>query len=163
MVETIVSALAVDASSNTPLVLLKEKEGERVLPIWIGFPEASAIAMSYSYAKRDIDRPMAHDLMKLILDGLDCTLIKIEIDEIKDSTYKAKIFLQSGNKDIYIDARPSDAVALALRMKAPIFVNEALFGAESESLPLSSGGSIEELRKRLRTIEPSDFGRYNLI
>ncbi|MBL8027203.1 MAG: bifunctional nuclease family protein [Fibrobacteres bacterium] len=162
MVKVDVSALAIDAATNMPIMLLKEENGDRVLPIWVGFPEASAIAMAQSYVRHEIERPMTHDLMKLILDGLGGTLIKIVIDELEGTTYKAKLFLQTGDTDCYIDARPSDAVALALRMGAPIFVADAVIEPQTDN---DGSGSlmenIDELRKRLREIDPSDFGKFS--
>jgi bifunctional DNase/RNase len=160
MIQVQVSALAIDAGTNSPIMLLKEEKGEKVLPIWIGFPEASAIALARSYEKNEIERPLSHDLMKMILDALDAKLIKVVIDELIGTTYKAKLFLQSANVDCYIDSRPSDAIALALRTGAPIFIENDVFGktgnAEEGAMP-----NIDELRKRLREIDPSDFGKFH--
>ncbi|OGJ90530.1 MAG: hypothetical protein A2268_03605 [Candidatus Raymondbacteria bacterium RifOxyA12_full_50_37] len=159
MIHVSVSALAIDAGTNSPIVLLKEERGERVLPIWIGFPEASAIAMARSYEKKEIERPLTHDLLKLILDALEAKLIKVAIDELDGTTYKAKLYLQSGNSSCYIDVRPSDAIALALRTNAPIFIKETILGsAEQEA---DGANNIANLRKRLREIDPSDFGKFS--
>jgi len=159
MVQVQVSALALDAGTNSPIVLLKEENSERVLPIWIGFPEANAIAMAKSYQKKEIDRPLTHDLLKLFLDAMETRLIKVAIDELDGTTFKAKFYLQSKTTQSYIDARPSDAIALALRTGAPILLNAQLFGKISGGS--GENTSIEELRKRLREIDPSDFGKFN--
>lgn len=159
MISVQVSALAIDAGTNSPIMLLKEEKGEKVLPIWIGYPEASAIALAKSYDKNEIERPLTHDLLKMILDALDAKLIKVVIDELDGTTYKAKLFLQSPETDIYIDSRPSDAIALALRTGAPIFIEETLFGRMEASE--AQKPNIEDLRKRLREIDPSDFGKFS--
>jgi bifunctional DNase/RNase len=159
MVQVHVSALAIDAGTNSPIMLLKEEKGEKVLPIWIGFPEASAIALAKSFDKNEIERPLTHDLLKLILDALSAKLIKVVVDELEGTTYKAKLFLQAGNRDCYLDSRPSDAVALALRTGSPIFVENAIFGKMEESH--EGAPNIDDLRKRLRDIDPSDFGKFS--
>jgi bifunctional DNase/RNase len=162
MIKVEVSALAIDAATNMPIMLLKEEGGDRILPIWVGFPEASAIAMAQSYTRHEIDRPMTHDLMKLILDGLNGRLVKIVIDELAGTTYKAKLFLQREDTDCYIDARPSDAIALALRMGADMYIEDAVFDPSTNSnADISLIENIDELRKRLREIDPSDFGKFN--
>ena len=158
MIQVQVSALAIDAGTNSPIMLLKEEKGDKVLPIWIGFPEASAIALAKSYEKNEIERPLTHDLMKMLLDALDTRLIKVVIDELEGTTYKAKLFLQSKNTDCYIDSRPSDAIALALRTGTPIFIEDAVFGQMDQSE--EGRPNLEDLRKRLREIDPSDFGKF---
>ena len=160
MVQVQVSALAIDAGTNSPIMLLKEDKGEKILPIWIGYPEASAIALAKSYEKSEIERPLTHDLLKMILDALNAELIKVVIDELDGTTYKAKLFLQSGNTNCYIDSRPSDAIALALRAGSPIFIEDSVFGRMNKA----KGGApnIDDLRKRLRDIDPSDFGKFTI-
>jgi bifunctional DNase/RNase len=160
MVQVQVSALAIDAGTNSPIVLLKEEKGEKILPIWIGYPEASAIALAKSFEKSEIERPLTHDLLKMVLDALDAKLIKVVIDELEGTTYKAKLFLQSGNTDCYIDSRPSDAIAIALRTSAPIFIEEMVFGKMEKSK--EGAPDIDDLRKRLRDIDPSDFGKFTI-
>lgn len=159
MIQVNVSSLAIDAGTNSPIMLLKEDKGEKVLPIWIGFPEASAIALAKSYERNEIERPLTHDLFKLVLDALNAKLIKIVIDELDGTTYKAKLFLQTETRDCYIDARPSDAIALALRLAAPIFIENRIFGKMEEST--ANTPDINDLRKRLRDIDPSDFGKFH--
>lgn len=159
MIQVDVSALAIDAGTNTPLVLLKESEGERVVPIWIGYPEASAIAMAKSYQKKEIERPLTHDLMVILMNALNVKLSKVLIDELEGSTYKAKLFIESSeNKDYYIDSRPSDAIALALRSETPIYIEEVILNKVVDDD--KSKSNIDSLKKRLRDIDPSDFGKY---
>jgi len=159
MIQVYVSALAIDAGTNSPIMLLKEEKGDKVLPIWIGYPEASAIALAKSYDKSEIERPLTHDLMKMLLDALSAKLIKVVVDELDGTTYKAKLFLQADNRDCYIDSRPSDAIALALRMGSPIFIENTIFGRMEDSQ--QGAPNIDDLRKRLREIDPSDFGKFS--
>jgi bifunctional DNase/RNase len=156
-----VASVAIDSKSNTPVVILKETEKSKTLPIWIGFPEASAIAMVHGNKENPVGRPLTHDLLKLILDGMDCRLLRIVIDELDNNTYKAKLYLQQENKNIMIDARPSDAIALALRCKTSMFVNKEILQKASHDDPTESQ-SAEELRKKLRDIDPTDFGKFPL-
>lgn len=160
MVQVYVSALAIDAGTNSPIMLLKEEKGEKILPIWIGYPEASAIAMAKSYEKNEIERPLTHDLIKMIIEAFSARLIKVVVDELDGTTYKAKLFLQADNRDYYLDSRPSDAIAIALRTGAPIFIENSIFGRMDEAQP--GIAHIDDLRKRLREIDPSDFGKFSL-
>lgn len=163
MVEVTVADLALDPNTNMPILILKEQNGERILPIWIGMAEAGAIAIERSLEKPE--RPLTHDLMKLIIDGMENKLIKIIIDDLKENTFYAKLYLQRENDIVYIDARPSDAVALALRCKAPIYVEDRIFGEKdpvSKDENTFSGLNPDELRDKLRNIDPSDFGKFSI-
>ncbi|MFC1607409.1 bifunctional nuclease family protein [Candidatus Latescibacterota bacterium] len=169
MIEVFVSGLAYDTLSKAPVVLLKEREGERILPIWIGPNEAGAIALELSgIAYR---RPLTHDLLKSVLNGFNASVQKIIVSSLEDNTFYAKFYIQaSQNEIIEIDARPSDSLAMALKMKAPIYISdeldESMFELPAETVepdddeaePFSSG----DLRKRLRNINPEDFGDFNL-
>jgi bifunctional DNase/RNase len=157
MVKVVVSALAIDPNSETPVIILREETGERTLSIWIGTTEATAIANVNSFTENKISRPLTHDLLKMVIDGLGASLVKIIIDDLINTTYKAKLYLQRGNEVVYIDARPSDAIALALRMNSPVFVANALLGEEKGEI-----NQAEELRKKLRAIDPTDFGKFSL-
>jgi bifunctional DNase/RNase len=125
LVEVRVRGVTVDPQAGSPIVLLEELRGERLMPIWVGMFEARAIAMEME--KVMPPRPMTHDLMKNILDGVKAQVSNIVITELKDNTFYARIALNTGGAGVQLDARPSDAIALALRVKAPIFVAKAVF------------------------------------
>ena len=162
------SGLAFDTVSNSPVVLLKEREGTRILPIWIGMNEASVIALELS--GMSYKRPLTHDLIKSVLNGFNATLQKIVVSSLKDNTFYAKFYiLASENSIIEIDARPSDSIAMALKMKAPIYVSQDLDDSFIHLAPPSDEEPSEEsdteatnLRNRLRNIKPEDFGDFTL-
>ncbi len=163
MIELSISGLGIDSSNNSPVVLLKEKDGERVLPIWIGPSEASAIAMEISGVK--FKRPLTHDLFKQCLVDLGISLESVFISELKDNTYYARIYLNHQGKQIELDARPSDSIALALRMKAPIHTTDELLENASKIMPKTVTQSEEydpeKLRETLRKMNPEDFGKFS--
>lgn len=164
MVELTISGLGIDSSNNSPVVLLKEKDGERVLPIWIGPSEASAIAMEISGVK--FKRPLTHDLFKQALVDLGVQMDSVVIRDLKDNTYFASICLSQDGKKIELDARPSDSIALALRMKAPIRTTEELLESASKIVPKTVSPQTEEydpevLRETLRKMNPEDFGKFS--
>src|SRR5688500_3424025 len=178
MIEVKVQSLGLDRTSNTPVVILQEKDGTRVLPIWIGPGEASAIAMELAGMK--FSRPLTHDLFTSVIKGLGGQLRRVMITKVVDNTYYAELIVQRGNETISIDARPSDSIAIALRTEATIFTTEDLLEntsieiADSTSSPedfvtdageegeTNVGGlSPEELREYLRRMNPEDFGRFN--
>jgi len=128
-IEVVVSGLAIDAKSNSPVIILKEKEGERILPIWIGSFEANAIAMEL--AGVGFKRPLTYDLLKNMLEGLNVTVGKVIISDLKDNTYFARIFLESGQNVISVDARPSDSIALALKKFEQVPIDESTGSASS--------------------------------
>jgi uncharacterized protein len=119
-----VHAITLDADSNSPILILKEENGERTLPIWIGLLEATAIATEME--KIEFARPMTHDLSVNLLKKMEIKIPRIEISDLRDNTYYALITLRQGDRELTVDARPSDAVAIALRAKAQIFVNESV-------------------------------------
>ena len=167
MIEAYVSGLAFDTLSNAPVVLLQERNGKRMLPIWIGPNEAGAIALELSgIAYR---RPLTHDLMKSVLKGFNARLLKIVVSSLEENTFFAKFYIQaSENEIIEIDARPSDSIAMALKMKAPIYISEELgdsmieLSQESNKPEDDDSISPTDLKKRLRNINPEDFGDFNL-
>lgn len=160
MVKVDVSGLALDKRSNSPVVLLKEADGERVLPIWIGQAEASAIAFELSGF--NFRRPLTHDLFKSVLDALDMKLTKVIISDLVDQTFYAEFFLEMGKKIFKIDARPSDSIIMALKLKAPIFVAEEIFDSEDSSEEDDPEKKAQRLRDRLNRINPEDFGKFAL-
>ena len=163
MVELTISGLGIDGSNNSPVVLLKENDGERMLPIWIGPSEASAIAMEIAGVK--FKRPLTHDLFRNCLVEMGITLERVYIHDLRDNTYYAKLLLQSGDKLIELDARPSDSIALALRMKAQIVTTEELLESASKIVPKSvtqaEDYDPEALRESLRKMNPEDFGKFS--
>jgi hypothetical protein len=165
LLEMEVSGLALDPNGNTPIILLKSLEGERTLPIWIGILEAASIAMALQ--KVEFARPMTHDLFKNFLDTIKMAIEKVEICDIKESTYFARIhFSGSGKSAMTMDARPSDAIAMALRAKAPIFCEEKVLDESAKTMPAGEPvDDSEEGRKwadYLASLDADDFGKYKM-
>jgi bifunctional DNase/RNase len=163
MIEVKVAHLGLDRATNTPVVILQEKEGQRVLPIWIGPAEASAIAMELAGVK--FSRPLTHDLVKQIVVGLGADLERVVISEVKENTYFAELHLHRDDHVVHIDARPSDSIAVALRLKAPIFTHEELLELTSVDTvePMSSdaeGIDADSLKSYLENLDPEDFGKF---
>lgn len=162
MLEVKLEGLALDMTTNTPVVILSPSGLDKVLPIWIGHAEAWAIAMELSGVGSK--RPLTHDLLRRVIETLNGRVERIEITELKEQTFFAVIHLAVNGEKIQIDARPSDSIALALKTGAAIFVNEELFNLKREdtSQDLSIPNDPESLRERLRRINPEDFGKYSL-
>ncbi len=163
MIEVKVAHLGLDRATNTPVVILQEKAGERVLPIWIGPAEASAIAMELAGVK--FSRPLTHDLVKQIVVGLGADLQRVVISQVKENTYYAELHLHRDDHVIQIDARPSDSIAVALRLKAPIFTQEGLLELTSidtvePMLPDTDAMDPESLKSYLENLDPEDFGKF---
>ncbi|MGH7340430.1 MAG: bifunctional nuclease family protein [Candidatus Rokuibacteriota bacterium] len=166
MIEVRVAHLGLDRTTNTPVVILKEREGERVLPIWIGPSEASAIAMELAGMK--FARPLTHDLLKQVIVGLGADLRKVIITQVKDNTYFAELHIYRGDQVLHVDARPSDSIAVALRLKAPIFTAEELLDlttvdtGEGATPPDEGPRSLnpDELKSHLQALDPEDFGKF---
>ena len=155
-----VSGLTVDPYTNTPIVLLKDLEEKEVVPIWIGFFEASAIATQLE--KVQLSRPMTHDLMKNLLDTLGVTVIKVEVTDLRENTFFAVIHLDMDGTHFAIDARPSDAIALALRTDVPIYVHEEVI-KKSRKIDLRQQKEGEEvLDELLEGLSSKDFGKYKM-
>ena len=155
-----VNGLAVDSATNAPVVLLRELDGERILPIWIGPAEANAIAMRLGHVQAP--RPMTHDLMLRFLDGAGLTLRRVVISDLRDHTYYAEIVLEGTGRVVRIDARPSDSIALALRAEAPIYIADEVFIQEFGSDPDDDRERFDRLRERLKRTDPGDFGNVTL-
>jgi bifunctional DNase/RNase len=146
MIQMKVEGMLFDPRSNMYILLLKEVSGNRTLPIWIGKPEADSIALALG--KVETPRPLTHDLIKNIADSLKMKITKIIITEIQDNTYYALLCLNDGKKETLVDSRPSDAVAVSLRVNAPIFVEERVLEQKSS----------DELEEWLKNLKPEDFG-----
>lgn len=160
MREFTVTGLAMDSATNAPVVLLRELDGERILPIWIGPAEANAIAVRL--ADLETPRPLTHDLMTRLLDGAGLNVERVVISDIKDHTYFAELVLEGTGRIVKIDARPSDCIALALRAEAPIYISDTVYLAEFGSDPDDAYDRFERLRQRLRRTEPGEFGNVTL-
>ncbi|HEU5219323.1 MAG TPA: bifunctional nuclease family protein [Gemmatimonadales bacterium] len=161
MVRMTVSHLGLDRNSNTPVVVLKEEDGDRTLPIWIGAPEANAIALELQGIKPE--RPLSHDLMKLLVTGLGGELRRVVVAGLRENTYVAELLIYRGADVFEVDARPSDSIALALRMRAPIYCNEDLLernGAGGEPPSPEPGSDPEALKRFLSKLDPEDLGRF---
>jgi uncharacterized protein len=159
-----VVGITVDPFTNTPIVILKDLEEKDVLPIWIGLLEASSIATALENIKTP--RPMTHDLLKSILDKLGVKIVKIEVNDLKDNTYYALLHLEIEKKRLIIDSRPSDAIAIALRMGASIFVDEGVI-SRAAKIDLSQKGAkvvtdTNEWEEILENLSSDDFGKYKM-
>ena len=162
MIEVVVQHLGLDPTSNSPVVVLREKDGQRFLPIWIGPAEANAIAMKLQDVQAP--RPMTHDLLTQVVTGLGGTLRRVFINSVKENTYYAEMVIDRDDHVFQVDARPSDSIALALRLQAPIFTEDRLLNDPVEVEDVSQPDpslSAELLKQRLEKLDPQDFGRFN--
>ncbi len=159
-VEMKIRGLMMDPVTNMPIVILKDIGSDTVLPIWVGVYEANAIALEIE--KVTTPRPMTHDLLKNILAGFEATVEKVVVTELKDDTYHAMIWLRRNGDAIAVDSRPSDALALALRMDCPIFVEDGVLKSSKLASQLTDRATSEELRKWLEGLGDDDLGRYKM-
>jgi len=165
MIPVRVGGIAIDERSKSPVVILQEIEGSRVLPIWIGQNEAVAIHMELSGKK--YARPLTHDLCVSMIETLKAKISRVVITDLKDTTFFANIYVDGGSGAVAIDARPSDSIAIALRSRAPIFIMDKLFEksvAENITPPKTERTAeerAEELRRYLEGLNPEDFGKFN--
>jgi bifunctional DNase/RNase len=163
-VEMKVKNLVLDPLSSMPMIILRDEEDKRSLPIWVGLPEANAIAMELE--KMPVARPMTHDLIKSLLETVGARVVKVEVNDLRQNTFFAQIHLALGSRAVAVDSRPSDAIALALRVEAPIFVAEEVLGkAESVEVkvarePDAAGPKTDDpaqIKKWLESLKPGDF------
>ena len=159
-VEMKIRGLIMDPVTNMPIVILRESDSESVLPIWVGVYEANAIALEIE--KVSTPRPMTHDLLKNLLIGLETTVRKVVVTELKDDTFYAVIWLDRGGEIISIDSRPSDALALALRMDCPIYVEEEVLKSSRLATSANDRVSSDDLRHWLENLGEDDLGRYKM-
>ncbi len=159
-VEMKIRGLMMDPVTNMPIVVLKDINSDTVLPIWVGIYEANAIALEIE--KVTTPRPMTHDLIKNVLTGLDAQVHKVVVNELRDDTFFAVIWLERQGNVISIDSRPSDALALALRVDCPIYVDEDVLKTSKQASAVSDRVSAEELRKWLEGLNDEDLGRYKM-
>ena len=160
-----VRGLALDPLSNMPIIVLKDDEDKRSLPIWVGIFEANAIALELE--KIATPRPMTHDLIKNILESVEARVVKVVVTDLKENTFFAVLHLQLGGRDYQVDARPSDAIALALRVAAPIYVDEdvvrkakTLEVATKDAEPVKTDDP-DRVKEWLGSIKPEDFEKFN--
>ena len=171
VVEVVVARLGLDSTTQSYVLVLQEKGGSRLLPIWIGQPEAESIVMQIHSIKRV--RPLTHDLCKNLIQGLGGSLRRVQITRVEKNTYYAELHINRGGEVVQIDARPSDSIAIALRLAAPIFAAEALLstieveeqGDETPGAATTSDTgelSADQLKEYLENLRPEDFGKFNL-
>ena len=158
MIEMKVNGLAIDSESKLPVVVLTDMDEKRFLPIWIGIYEADAILIALEHIK--VPRPMTHDLIKIILDTLNAEVQRVVIYKIENNTFFAKIHLTFNEKEYEIDSRPSDAIAVALRVDAPIFVTENIILEATIMDKDKYEKEMKEFKEFLKNIKPSDFANY---
>jgi len=162
--EVTISGLTIDPESNTPILILKPVDSEDMIPIWIGLLEATSIATALK--KVEFDRPMTHDLFINFMDKLATTILKIEVCDLKDNTFFARIYFSAGEREFDMDARPSDAIAIATRCNAPIYVDDNVIqkfkmdGKEFEAMDKSEEG--KKWADYLTKLDPEDFGKYKV-
>jgi bifunctional DNase/RNase len=159
-IEMTIKGLMVDPITNMPIIILRDKDGQRVLPIWVGVFEANAIALQIENVTTP--RPMTHDLLKNVIQDLHGRIEKIVVSDLKESTFYALIYLTVGGEMMAVDARPSDAIALALRARAPIFVEEKVIDHAKTTDITPDKGETERLQKWLESLDPDDMGKYKM-
>jgi len=169
-IEMVVGGLTIDPLTNSPVLILKDLKGEQTLPIWIGVLEATSIATVLE--KIDVGRPMTHDLLKTIVNDLGARVLRVEICDLRDNTYYALLQLDQNGRCIQIDSRPSDAIAIALRSGAPIFVLDTVLEKSekeaegekksAEAVNVATTDDKEKLKEILEELNPEDFGKYKM-
>lgn len=159
-IEMKIRGLMMDPVTNMPIVILKDTGGAQILPIWVGIYEANAIALEIE--KVTTPRPMTHDLIKNVLTGLEAGVRKVVVNELRDDTFYAVIWVEKNGAMISIDSRPSDALALALRLDCPIYVDEQVLKNAKSAANVSEKAGNDELRRWLEGLNDEDFGRYKM-
>lgn len=159
-VEMKIRGLMMDPVTNMPIVILKDIGSDTVLPIWVGVYEANAIALEIE--KVSTPRPMTHDLLKNVLLGMEAQVEKVVVTELKDDTFYAVIWLNRNGSPVSIDSRPSDALALALRVDCPIYVEDEVLKTSKQATQISDRVTPDDLRKWLEGLNDDDLGRYKM-
>jgi uncharacterized protein len=160
-IEMNIKGLMIDPITNMPIIILRDQEGQRILPIWVGVFEANAIALQIENVQTP--RPMTHDLLKNIIDDLSASVERIVVTELKENTFYALIHLRRNGHSIEVDARPSDAIALALRTQSPIFVEEAVIDhARSVENSRDASMDVTRLQKWLENLSEDELGKYKM-
>jgi uncharacterized protein len=160
-IEMNIKGLMIDPITNMPIIILRDQDGQRILPIWVGVFEANAIALQIENVQTP--RPMTHDLLKNIIDDLSAQVERIVVTELRENTFYALIHLRKNGHSIEVDARPSDAIALALRTRSPIFVEEAVIqNARSVENSRESSMDVTRLQKWLEGLSEDELGKYKM-
>lgn len=162
-VEVVIHGLTMDSNNNNPVILLKQKDGQKVMPIWIGLFEANSIAMSIGEVQ--VPRPMTHDLLKSALEESGLKIERVAVTDLKDNTFYATIYLRDNGTVIQVDSRPSDAIALAVRTQCPIFIMDSIFDQSSidlDSVETSHDGTKDKWSEMLENMDPEDFSKYKM-
>jgi uncharacterized protein len=159
-IEMTIKGLMVDPITNMPIIILRDRDGQRVLPIWVGIFEANAIALQMENIATP--RPMTHDLLRNVIQDLSGTVRKIVVSDLKDNTFYALIYVETPMETVAIDARPSDAIALALRTQAPIFVEETVIDNAKTVDFTTDKADSERLQKWLESLDPEELGKYKM-
>jgi uncharacterized protein len=159
-IEMTIKGLMVDPITNSPIVILRDKEGTKVLPIWVGIYEANAIALQIENVATP--RPMTHDLLRNVIQDLKASVQKIVVCDLQENTFYALIYLSLNGSTLAIDARPSDAIALALRTRAPIFVEDTVIDHAKTVDQSPDRADADRLQKWLENLDPDDLGKYKM-
>lgn len=160
LVEMTIKGLMVDPITNMPIIILRDQEGQKVLPIWVGVFEANAIALQIENIQTP--RPMTHDLLRNIIEDLQATVERIVVCDLKENTFYALIHLRTSSGPVAIDARPSDAIALALRTRAPILVEERVIDNAKTVDFANEKQDSDRLQQWLESLDPDDMGKYKM-
>ena len=160
LIEMTIKGLMVDPITNMPIVILKDKDGDRVLPIWVGIFEANAIALQIENIATP--RPMTHDLLRNVISDLDGQVDRVVVSDLKDNTFYAVIHLTVRGERVAVDARPSDAIALALRTRAPILVEETVIDNAKTVDFTTERADSDRLQKWLESLDPDELGKYKM-
>jgi bifunctional DNase/RNase len=160
LIEMSIKGLMVDPMAGTPIVILKDKQGERVLPIWVGVPEANAIALQIENVSTP--RPMTHDLLRNIITDLEGRVDRVVVSDLRDNTYFAIIHLTVRGERVAVDARPSDAIALALRTRSPILVEESVIENARTADFTTEPSDNDRLQKLFESLDPEELGKYKM-
>jgi bifunctional DNase/RNase len=159
-IEMTIKGLMIDPITNMPIIILRDQDGQRVLPIWVGVFEANAIALQIENVQTP--RPMTHDLLKNVIDDLRASVDRIVVCELKENTFYARIHMSVNGRELEIDARPSDAIALALRTQSPIFVEESVIQSARSAESSKENMDLGRLQKWLEGLSEDELGKYKM-
>ena len=159
-IQMTIKGLMIDPVTNMPIIVLRDQEGQRLLPIWVGVFEANAIALQIENVQTP--RPMTHDLLRNVISDLEAQVQRVVVCELKDNTFYATIYLQSGSRTLTVDARPSDAIALALRTRSPIYVEEAVIQNARAIESSKDAMDVGRLQQWLEGLSEDELGKYKM-